>query len=219
MKQSEINKVLNQVIKEVGKKFNWKSKGGFLFTKKDLLFFDLIVLAQGKNKKISVSVYYKLFDFDEIFWKIVCLEENLNQPLSFHADGAWTAPTMCIDEMTIENDDWSESNLSEKVSSILKKADELSSQLAKEISTLDENLAYTETLFANLLNKHPNAVTTIYREKLMTALLKKEYSLALTIAEERISKNDNGGFSAGSKSFYVLAKEYIEKNFPNRKLN
>ena len=213
MKQAEINKILNRVIKEVGKQYNWKSKSGFLFSVKGLLFFDLLIIAQGKNQKLSVNLYYKLYDFDEIFWRMVGLEENLKQPLSFHAEGVWTAPTMCIYEAITENTDWSENGLSQKVNEILKSADDLSSQIAKKITSLDENIRYIEKLFADLLRKYPGAGTTIYREKLLTAMLKKEYPLALKITEERIAKNDSGGFSAGDKSFYVLAKEYIEKEF------
>jgi hypothetical protein len=52
----------------------------------------------------------------------------------------------------------------------------------------------------------------IYREKLLTAILKNEWMSALKIANERIAKNDIGGFMAGSVSFYQQAALYSGKH-------
>lgn len=211
MKQTEINKLLNKVGKEVGKKYDWKSSGGFLFKRKGLLFFVLIILGQGKSNKIICSLAYKLFDFDEVFWNIVDLKDNINQPLSFHASGAWTVPTMQINDISLENNDWDEKVLIEKINNVIKEFDEISSNLTKKITTVDENLDYLEMLYINLLHKYPESVLNIYKEKLITAVLKKDYSLALKIAVERITQNDSGGFITGNKTFFTQAKEYLEK--------
>jgi hypothetical protein len=211
VKQSEINKVVRQIAKSVGKNYQWKSSSGFLFCKKGLLLFSLIILGHGKNRTICDTLYYKLYDFDEIFWKIVGLEENLNQPLSFRVAGVWTAPMVEVYDSFIENDDWSESNLSCKIKEIIQKADNMSSEIAQEITDLDKNIQYTEGLFAKLQKDHPGSLINIDKEKLLTAILKKEYSLVTNMADEMIAKNNSGGFNTGSKSFYMLAKEYIER--------
>lgn len=210
MKQSEINQLVDRVAKGVAKHHGWKSSGGFLFTKKDPLFF--VILAHGRNSKVWYTVRYKLFQFDQVFWAIFGMEEHLRQPLSFHARGAFVAPDMCILESAIDVDDWTTSNVAEKLNHVLREAENITSQVLSRISSVDENLEYIEELYADLLRRCPETGVNIYRERLMTAMLKKEYDLALRIAEERIAQGDHGGFTgANGRSFFVLAKEQIKK--------
>lgn len=211
MKQSDATKMVNQAIKVVGKKFDWKCKEGCLFKKNGSLFFVFSAFGQAKKNEIDYTLQYKLYDFDEIFWNIVDLKENAKQPLSFHYFGAWTAPTMCVKKEKYAINEWNESFLIEKYSTIFQDVNYLATQIAQEITTVDENLKYLEALYSELLRRYPGAVVNIYKEKLMTAILKKENSLALEIAEDRIAHNDSGGFLTGSVTFYQQAKEYIKR--------
>lgn len=209
MRQSDINKMVNQVIKVVGKKFGWKCKEGCLFKQKGSLFFVFAALGQAKKKEVHCTLQYKLLEFDEVFWNIVELKENTEQPLSFRYFGAWTAPTMLVKEGKYEISEWDESILIDKYSTIFQDIDILTTHIAREIVTVDENLRYLESLYAELMQQYPEAVVNIYKEKLMTAVLKKEFPLALEIAEDRIANNDSGGFFTGSDSFYQQAQKYI----------
>ena len=210
MKQSDVTKMVNQAIKVVGKKFDWKCKEGCLFKKKGSLFFVFAAFGQAKKNEIDYTLRYKWFDFDEIFWDIVDLKENAKQPLSFHYFGAWTAPTMRVKEEKYVIDEWKESILIEKYSTIFQDINFFTTQIAEEIITVDENLKYLESLYSELILRYPGAVVDIYKERLMTAILNKENSLALEIAEDRIAHNDSGGFLTGSVTFYQQAKEYLK---------
>lgn len=106
---------------------------------------------------------------------------------------------------------WNVESLEEEMKSLVINADTLTTKISAEITNADENLKYIEKLFMELLEKHPKAVTNIYRERLMTAILQKRYSEALLIAEERIAVNDKGGFIMGDKSFFQCAKAYIQR--------
>lgn len=210
MKQSDVTKMVNQAIKVVGKKFDWQCKEGCLFKKKGDLFFVFAAFGQAKKSESGYTLRYKWFDFDEVFWDIVDLKENAKQPLSFHYFGAWTAPTMRVKEQKYAINEWNEGSLIEKYSAIFQDINLLTTHIAEEITTIDENLMYLESLHSELMKQYPEAVVTIYKEKLMTAILKKEFPLAVAIAEDRMAHNDSGGFLIGSDTFYQQAREYIK---------
>jgi hypothetical protein len=212
MKQSEADKIVHRAIKDAAKRFGWRSKGGFLFTQKGLLFFTMIVMARAKPQSLSATLRYKLFDFDEAFWRVMGMEKNLDAPLSLHANGAFTAPSMEVDPALQTPKDWSEDSLAPALDSVLEQADARSVELAGRITTLDQNLAYLEGCLSELLKRSPRAAVDLHREKLLTAVLKKDFSGAKAIAEERLAQRDSGGFGVGTKSFYVLAKEFTERH-------
>src|SRR5215510_7941806 len=111
MKQAELNKLLNLVLKQSGKANGWECSRGFVFKATELLFFAILSSGQVKQRFLRYMLVYKLLAFDDLFWKIVKLEENRKQPLSFHASGVWTAPMMTILEADLSIAEWNEENV------------------------------------------------------------------------------------------------------------
>jgi hypothetical protein len=111
MKQAELNKLLNAVLRQSAKTHKWKCSRGFIFKATELLFFSIIILGQTKQRHLSYWLRYKLLAFDNLFWKIVKLEENLRQPLGFRAFGAFTAPMIDISNGELSIADWDADNL------------------------------------------------------------------------------------------------------------
>src|SRR5260221_2094261 len=140
MKQAELNKLLNAVLKQSAKAHNWKCSRGFIFKATDLLFFSIIILGQAKQRHLFYSVSYKLLAFDDLFWKIVKLEENMKQPLSFRACGAFTAPVTRISEGEISIADWDTDNLHAGVNELITRCELDAETVSKEIQGLDDNL-------------------------------------------------------------------------------
>lgn len=209
MKQAALDKLLNDTLKESAKEHDWKYSRGFVFKATDILFFSLIVVAQVKRLQLSCSVRYKLLAFDDLFWKIVRLEENSKKPLSFRAFGVWTAPTETISDVTLAVTDWDPTNLKSRVDELLVRSESDAANVTKQISNVDDNLSVVEELFARLKNTYPNAVTNVWVERLLTSILKHDYERAEAIILDRRDAHDYGGFQVVSKSFYDLANEYI----------
>ncbi len=209
MKQATLNKLLHDTLRESAKEHNWNYSRGFVFKATDLLLFSLIVVAQVKQRHVSYSLRYKFLAFDDLFWKIVKLEENLKQPLSFRAFGAWTAPMKTISDATLSVADWDPMNLGSRVNEILVRAESDAANVTKEISGLDDNLRLVEELYERLKTNYPAAVTNIWVERLLTSILKHEYEQSEAIIRDRLNSHDSGGFQVGHKSFYDLAHEYI----------
>jgi hypothetical protein len=209
MKQADLDKLVHHTLKESAKEHNWKYSRGFLFKTTDRLFFSFIVVAQVKRLQLCGSLRYKLLAFDELFWRIVGLEENLKQPLSFRAFGVWTAPQGKISDVTLPVPDWAQTNLKSRIDELLVRSEVDVANVTKQISNVDDNLRVVEELFARLKDTYPNAVTNIWVERLLTSVLKHDYERAEAIILDRRNAYDYGGFQVGSKSFYDLAYEYI----------
>ena len=209
MKQAELNKLLNSVFRQSAKAHGWESSRGFMYKATDLLFFSLIIVGQAKQRRLFYRLSFKLLAFDELFWKIVQLEENLKQPLSFRAFGAWTAPETKILEGEVSIVDWETANVQLAVNEILTVCEPEAEKVSKEIDGLDDNLRVIEESYKRLKDQYPNAVTNIWKERLLTSILKHEYCVSEEIVRDRMNSHDFGGFQVGSKSFYELANEYL----------
>ncbi|MES2049068.1 MAG: hypothetical protein V4447_11760 [Pseudomonadota bacterium] len=210
MKQSESDKILNKILKEESDRFGWKCSRGFVFKKEKDLYFTILITGQPKTKRLSWSMSFKHYDFDDVFWDVVKLTENKKQPLSFRACGAWVAPSMEVQSGNIKLDRWEEKTLLEEVKNIFELALPNSFEVANSVTTYRSNLEVLENYYSQLMNKYPNAVRTVWVEKLLTCLLESDFDEAKKIANARIEEDDSGGFKYAGSSFYQLANEYID---------
>lgn len=210
MKQFESDKLLNKLLREYSIRFGWKCSRGFVFKKDRESFFTILVAGIPKTKKLSWSIRFKHYDFDDVFWDIVKLPENKNQPLSFRACGAWVAPSMEIQNGSIVLNEWEEEKISEQIQNIFAELDPLSIEVASSIHSYSSNLEVLENYYTQLMSKYPNAAVTIWVERLLTRLLESNLKEAKKISDARIAEGDEGGFNYAGSSFYQLANEYIE---------
>jgi hypothetical protein len=210
MKQAELNKLLHSVLKDSAKIHDWKFSRGYVFKASELLFFSIIITGLAKLQHLSFSLRYKMLAFDNLFWRIFNMEENLKRSLSLRACGVWTAPTMMVSEGDVPIVDWSADHLLPVVNEIIARCEIDAANLSREIHGFDDNMRVIERLYTVLLTKYPRAAVDIWRERSLTSILKQDYEEAGTIIRSRISANDCGGFG-GSRNFYQLADEYLRR--------
>src|SRR5262249_22824277 len=166
MKQADLNKLLNAILKQSAKAHGWKCSRGFVFKATEMLFFSIIIHGQVKQRLLSYLLCYKLLAFDDLFWKIVKLEENLKQPLSFRASGAWTVPMTTVSEGRLTMPGWDAESLQVAVNEIIARCKIDAEKVSKEIQGLDDNLRVIERSYKRLNDKYANADTNIWRERL-----------------------------------------------------
>lgn len=211
MKQSEINKLLNKSVKAAAKSLGWKSSGSSIFRETDLLIFYIGCVAHKKPENIAYLSGYKFKAFDELFCKIVQLEENINTALSFRARASWVAPCFYFTSTLESVGEWTEENAFSAVERIIKKTEVVTEKLESEIHNPDDNLRWLEKFYQEKLKENPNMPMTLSMEKLFTALLNKNFSLAQEIVRERIEKRDHGGKTFKNMTFYEGADLYLKK--------
>ncbi|OGC21007.1 hypothetical protein A3J90_00635 [candidate division WOR-1 bacterium RIFOXYC2_FULL_37_10] len=209
IKQSELNKQVNEALKKAAKLFSWSFSRGFLFCKKGDLFFYVYISSIKNIKKLALSLYYKWYDFDNVFWDILDLQENKKKPLSFHAAGVWTMPGMIIFEQNIDVYEWEGFNFSAQVLDTVKKINNISDDIASKIKNIDDNIIYVRKLFEQLTAGFPKTTINIDKEELITKIIKKEYASAKNLVETCLAKNDSGGFTKNGKNFYQMAQNFL----------
>jgi hypothetical protein len=210
MKQAEFEKLLGKIVRDLSKKYGWKSSRGFVFKKEEKVFFKVLLMGNCKTKSMFWSLKFKYYEFDDLFWKIVKLEENSNQPLSFRACGVWVAPSREVLSGSEKFDEWNERSISDKVDEIINQADSLSFKISKAIVSPESNLVVIEQCYKSIMERYPNSLTNIWIEKLLTKLLLGKNEEAKNLAEVRIREDDHGGFGSNGKTFFELALDYIE---------
>jgi hypothetical protein len=210
MKQSESNKILNSILKTESKNNGWKFSRGFVFKKEDDSFFTVLVNGIPKSKRLSWSLTFKHYEFDDLFWDIVKLPENKSQPLSFRACGAWVAPSINITSNFKTLEVWDEQSILKTIKKVFVDFNKLSIEISSSNTSLESNLESIEYYFSKILEKYPDAVRNIWVEKLLTCLLLEKYDSAREIAIARVNAGDSGGFSYAGNSFFQLACEHIE---------
>jgi hypothetical protein len=214
MKQAELNKLLDLELRRSAKMHDWNCSRGFVFKATELLFLRILIVANVKPQRLSYSISYKLRAFDDLFGKIVKMEENPKRPLSFRAYGAWTFPMTKISEGELRIPDWDAEKLHIGINEIIGRCERDASDVAKEIQGLDDNLRVIERLYARHKLEYPNSVVSIWPERLLTSILKRQYLDSDRIVRDRIDSHDSGGFEVGHKSFFELAHEYLQSLEP-----
>lgn len=211
MKQRELDKLVNTVIRQSAKELGWRSSRGFIFRATDFLFFTVLTLASAKNRFLTYRLVFKPLPFDDIFWKIVKLEENAKQPLSFRAAGAWIAPTMDLADGQLSLSDLEIQTIQSGVDHVIKLCDRISTETADRIRNLNDYSVALENLHQEHSEKYPNSARDIWTERLLTAILLNEIHAARSIVKERKDHDRIGGFMVGSQGFFDLADEYLQK--------
>ncbi|HKP67940.1 MAG TPA: hypothetical protein VJV05_01575 [Pyrinomonadaceae bacterium] len=211
MKQGELDKALRSAVRDVAKLRGWKASGGFLLKSTEFLFFTIIVTASKKSTSLSYLALRKPLPFDDLFWKIMDLEENATKPLSFRAAGVFTAPMNTFAKGLVEISDLEPSSLRTGVGKILEICEPEISRMEGEIGSPDEYIKMLETSAPELDEK--KAGKTIWIDRLLAAILIEKFDVARSIVQDRKAAGDNGGFLSGSdmKTFYDLADQYLDR--------
>lgn len=199
MKNKEKEKFWYKVIKETGKKIDWRFKSYFIFKQKDNLFFSVTFFINPKINELNGWLGFKPFLIDNVFWEIIDEKKNKEMPLSFRGEAAFCVRELMIknykiiiaDELKPEND----------IAELIKEIEKDAQEKKQSVSSLSD--------FINemLQNEEQHTVGII------TGLIEQGlFGKALSKISEYKSKNYSSGFGFdNNKDFYDLAREYCEK--------
>lgn len=188
-------RALEKAVRAASKGSGWRTIEGCLFREQAGWFVSACpsVFIYEESTKATVSA--KPMNIDPIFWDIVGLPENVETPLSFRLNGAWTCQPPHFDEVTIEE------NKDVKVVA------------ARLLNTANDRLAVVERWsvedFLQLCRSN-GATEDSYLPCVVASLIALgRESEALDACESAKARGDSGGFLSPKGSFSDMALRWI----------
>ena len=86
------------------------------------MFFSLLISGDAKEKTLYRRLSCKPMAFDAELWKILGMTSNLQEPLGFRADGAYTLVGIALYEGSIGVAEWNDEGLLNSTSQCLLEA-------------------------------------------------------------------------------------------------
>ncbi|WP_276352564.1 hypothetical protein [Cohnella caldifontis] len=207
-KEQSHAKALKQVaIKHLDnhiKSYGFKMKSGFLYKRQGDFFFSMPVSVRYNNNEngysLSGSALVKPYDLDDLFWDIFEIPGNKKQPDSLRANGAYVAPSISIDSISLKVD---LENLAHSCNELLSNFEKIINKFLMDVTDIQSYFQYVKrTLEYN-------------DEELLFLLLEIQvcnYEGALRMLETEMSLGNSGGFRADDKDIYEYARDYcLEK--------
>lgn len=173
-------------IKMKAKEYGYKCSSYALYKKENekliVVYFMFV-----NSEKLLYRVNVKPWTYDDIFWKIMKMEENKNEKESIRVNGAFAAPVIFIEKKEIE--------LSEDIDSIvecfIEKMTGIISDFLKENTLSDYVFKHNEIMDASIL-------------QCLSHIENGDMEKAIKLAEEEISKGNKGRFINQGKGFFEL---------------
>ena len=101
LERRKFQRALPKAIKNAAKSSGWRTSQGVLFRECEGWFVEVHAIPWVAEPKTPAHLHCKPMALDPLFWKIVHLDENVQQPLSFRVFGAFTCRTPPLLEMDI----------------------------------------------------------------------------------------------------------------------
>ena len=190
-----LEKSLRARVKGTG----WKSAYGSIFREHAGWFIEASPSVYVFEHLTKAVVSVKPMAIDPIFWDLVGLPENREQPLSFRANGAWACRPPYLAEITLEEDD-DPAVVGER---LFVAATEQLEYVARSYS-LERFLSAC---------REANSVDGSYLSSIIPTLIAlRRQDEALAICEEACSRGWVGGFLAPEGSFVEMAAAYLRRS-------
>jgi len=212
VKQAELNKLTNASMKKVARRHRWRSISGQAFWREGNLFFVLGCFGLARQRSLHSTLRFKWFSLDDQLWNILGLSSNAAGPMSLRANGAFTITGQSVFEDKTEDSEWSPEWVEAKLEDVAAVAAAKATEVASVIRNIDDYLVFIERGHAALIARYPNAVVTIWVERLLAALDKNDRATAARIATARIEAGDVGSFMVDGQTFYQRAREYVGRD-------
>lgn len=88
--RKELDKHIKLAVKGIMKEYGYRMRGSVLYKKSGDYFISILLVSSGiNNNLITARGSVKPYFFDDIFWEVFQMSENLNEPLGLRANGAF----------------------------------------------------------------------------------------------------------------------------------
>ena len=175
---------LDKAIKQKAKGYGYKYAYGFMFSQigENYSYTTCRLTDAGE---VCGHIHIKKMSYDNLFWDIMNMPDNRLQPLSFRANGAFTAPSILLPISWIAFD--------EDIDVV---ADKCCSVVAETVKAFLDNNAVGEYV----LKKESSPYAPVL--KCLEYIDRGDIASALEIANSEILAGNTGGVSNEGKTFF-----------------
>jgi hypothetical protein len=181
-----INKEVQNIIKQVSKKKSCKIVSNCIYEKIYDYFVHGVIFVRFINNQylLTVGMNIKLYNYDDIFWNVIDLKDNIHQKDSLRANGAFVAPSIQWKEKTyiIANTTCIEQICSNLVDDFKYEGRSFIEKIISEYNNFDS--------FA----LHQSGILDEKLIKILANINKKMYADAETIAQSELNQGHGGRF-------------------------
>ena len=201
--RKELDKNIKIALKSQVKKYRYKTRGNVLFKKSDDYFISILFAATGVNNNlINVRGTVKPYFFDDIFWTVFQMQENLNQPMGLRADGAFAVRGLQIFNQYKEIEDYN--GVEEYVGKLLDMCD-------VEIMNVINEVGNNFRKFINCSKEVEDPGLYDYVLGEMLVYIKEEnYLKARNLAVNELENHRYGDFKNQGKYIYEHVVDFCE---------
>lgn len=201
--RKELNKNIKIAIKNQIKKYGYRTRGNVLYKKSDNYFISILLAATGiNNNLINIRGTIKPYFFDDIFWTVFEMQENINQPMGLRADGAFAVRGLQICNQYKEVEDYSD--VEEYVRKLL---EECNAEIMKVINEVGDD-------FKKFINYSKDIEDPGLYEYVLSKMLldikEGNYLGARDLAIYELENHRNGGFKNEGKYIYEYIVDFCE---------
>lgn len=190
-------KALPKAVKAAAKGSGWRCSQGYVFREAGDWFVYATLGAHLPRRETNLRLWIKPMQIDPLFWRIVGLEGNAAQPLSFRVFGAWTCqPPRFFTTQLVETDG------PEKATAA---AADLIATADKQLPALDR---YTAEDFLALCQRVPRPENFL-AARVTTLILLGRKDQARALCDDATRQGHVGGFMSGGKPFPRMASEWL----------
>lgn len=189
-KQKKIK--LAEAIKTEAKKRKYKFRQGLVFYTEGKYFIYCMFYLTNLDE-IEYYVKIKEIIYDDIFWEIMNMEGNKNEPLSLRACGAFSAYSLELFKGNI---------------SYREDLEVIAETVLSNMETAVNEFIGANELDEYIVSRNIGADDDFL--KCIVYIKRKEFDLAKEIAIRNIEKDDWGGFMNRGKTFYEYVLDYIK---------
>ncbi|WP_265529673.1 hypothetical protein [Sphingomicrobium marinum] len=197
MKRTQFRRDVARAVRTVSKKSGWRASQGCLFREFDDWFVSASPVVALNAASTRGVVRAKPMSIDPLFWEIVGLPENKQQPLSFRLTGAFTCREPTFRETAIEE--------AENPEAVAARLLELANASLKDLER------YSIDQFIDLC-RAGGADADSYISAMVPALIVSDrQGEALDACRAARERDSGGGFFFPDGSFCDLAIRWIER--------
>ena len=204
LKNQDIEKVITTTIKQEAKKQHFKVISNCIYKAVGDYFVNAVFWVECNEDKWSLflRMNIKSYHYDNLFWEIFDMPENINMKESLRANGAYVCPFFQWNEKSYEI-----SHLESMQMDIASAISEFQNEVNKFVEVIKSEYGNFDSFIIS-----QNNILDEELLKMIANISKGDMSVAYEMARAEVEQGNRGGYRNKGKDIYEYIIEYCNKH-------